>query len=124
MSIAVNVQIKVESVLLDGWTMMNVATPKRFTIDEYHRLIELGFLTESDSLRDGKAERIELIGGELIQITAKGTPHTFSYIEKALRADIILMISPCRSVQTTIVMDKCCFFRQVEFAQLKKCNHI
>ncbi|MBW4448116.1 MAG: Uma2 family endonuclease [Spirirestis rafaelensis WJT71-NPBG6] len=47
---------------------MNVVTPKRFTIDEYHRLISLGFLTESD--------RIELIGGELIQITAKGTPHT------------------------------------------------
>jgi Uma2 family endonuclease len=68
MSIAANVQIKVQSVLLNGWTMMNVVTPKRFTIDEYHRLISLGFLTESD--------RIELIRGELIQMTAKGTPHT------------------------------------------------
>lgn len=48
--------------------MMNVVTPKRFTIDEYHRLIELGFLTEG--------ARIELIRGELIQMTAKGTPHT------------------------------------------------
>ncbi|MDM9379114.1 Uma2 family endonuclease [Chlorogloeopsis sp. ULAP01] len=47
---------------------MNVITPKRFTIDEYHRLIELGFLTEGD--------RIELIRGELIQMTAKVTPHT------------------------------------------------
>ncbi|WP_089130635.1 Uma2 family endonuclease [Tolypothrix sp. NIES-4075] len=47
---------------------MNVVTPKRFTIDEYHRLISLGFLTESD--------HIELIQGELIQMTAKGTPHT------------------------------------------------
>jgi Uma2 family endonuclease len=47
---------------------MNVVTPKQFTIDEYHRLIELGFLTEGD--------RIELIRGELIQMTAKGTPHT------------------------------------------------
>ncbi len=47
---------------------MNVATPKRFTINEYHRLIELGFLTEGD--------RIELIRGELIQMTAKGTRHT------------------------------------------------
>lgn len=45
-----------------------IATPKRFTIDEYHRLIELGFLTEGD--------RLELIRGELIQMTAKGTPHT------------------------------------------------
>ncbi|PZV15190.1 MAG: hypothetical protein DCF22_07715 [Leptolyngbya sp.] len=47
---------------------MNVATPKRFTIDEYHRLIQLGFLQES--------ERVELIRGELIQMAAKGTPHT------------------------------------------------
>ncbi|MBW4676856.1 MAG: Uma2 family endonuclease [Desmonostoc geniculatum HA4340-LM1] len=47
---------------------MNVVTPKRFTIAEYHQLIELGFLKEKD--------RIELIRGELIQMTAKGTPHT------------------------------------------------
>ena len=45
-----------------------IATPKLFTIDEYHRLIELGFLMEGD--------RIELIRGELIQMIAKGTPHT------------------------------------------------
>ncbi|WP_138504746.1 Uma2 family endonuclease [Nostoc sp. PA-18-2419] len=47
---------------------MNVVTPKRFTIAEYHQLIELGFFPEGD--------RIELIRGELIQMTAKGTPHT------------------------------------------------
>ncbi|WP_375473927.1 Uma2 family endonuclease [uncultured Nostoc sp.] len=47
---------------------MNAVTPKRFTIAQYHQLIELGFLTEGD--------RIELIRGELIQMTAKGTPHT------------------------------------------------
>ncbi len=47
---------------------MTVATRKQFTIDEYHRLIELGFLTEKD--------RIELIRGELIHMTPKGTPHT------------------------------------------------
>ncbi|KYC39555.1 hypothetical protein WA1_32160 [Scytonema hofmannii PCC 7110] len=47
---------------------MTVAKSKRFTIDEYHRLIELGFLTEGD--------RVELIQGELISMTAKGTPHT------------------------------------------------
>ncbi|MBE9207529.1 Uma2 family endonuclease [Nostoc sp. LEGE 06077] len=47
---------------------MSVVTTKRFTIDEYHRLIELGFLQEN--------EHIELIRGELIQIVAKGTPHT------------------------------------------------
>lgn len=45
-----------------------IVTPKRFTIDEYHQLIELGFLTEGD--------RIELIRGELIQMAAKGTFHS------------------------------------------------
>jgi Uma2 family endonuclease len=47
---------------------MTLITPKRFTIAEYHRLIELGFLTEDD--------RVELIRGELIQMAAKGTAHS------------------------------------------------
>lgn len=47
---------------------MTLETPKRFTLTEYHRLIELGFLTEDD--------RIELIRGELIQMAAKGTAHS------------------------------------------------
>ena len=47
---------------------MILATTKRFTIDEYHRLVELGFLTEND--------RVELIGGVIIQMAAKGTRHT------------------------------------------------
>jgi Uma2 family endonuclease len=62
--------------------MMNVATPKRFTIDEYHRLIELGFLREG--------ARIELIRGELIQMTAKGTPHTFSTTRLCHQLDRLL----------------------------------
>lgn len=41
---------------------------KRFTVDDYHRLIELGFIQEGD--------RIELIRGELVQMVAKGTPHS------------------------------------------------
>lgn len=47
---------------------MSIPTAKRFTIDEYHRLIDLGFLTEND--------RVELIRGEIMQMAAKGTPHT------------------------------------------------
>jgi Uma2 family endonuclease len=43
------------------------AQPKRFTVNEYHRLAELGFLHEDD--------HIELIRGELIQMAAKGTAH-------------------------------------------------
>lgn len=47
---------------------MTRPTAKRFTLDEYHRLADLGFFTEND--------RVELIRGELIQMAAKGTPHT------------------------------------------------
>ncbi len=45
-----------------------ITTAKRFTVEEYHRLAELGFFHEDD--------RIELIRGEIIQMAAKGTPHT------------------------------------------------
>jgi Uma2 family endonuclease len=47
---------------------MTLVTPKRFTIAEYHRLIDLGFLSEDD--------RVELIRGELMQMAAKGTLHS------------------------------------------------
>jgi len=46
---------------------MTIATAKRFTLAEYHRLTEIGFFTEDD--------RIELIRGEIIQMAAKGTAH-------------------------------------------------
>lgn len=47
---------------------MSTTTAKRFTLAEYHRLAELGFLGEDD--------RVELIKGEIIQMAAKGTPHS------------------------------------------------
>jgi Uma2 family endonuclease len=40
---------------------------KRFTLDEYHRLIELGVFGEDD--------RIELIHGDLVEMVAKNTAH-------------------------------------------------
>lgn len=46
---------------------MAPATLKRFTPTEYHRLAELGFLSEDD--------RVELIHGQIVQMTAKGTAH-------------------------------------------------
>ena len=50
---------------------MTITTAKRFTIDEYNRLAELGFFHEDD--------RVELIRGEIIPMAAKGTLHsTFS----------------------------------------------
>jgi Uma2 family endonuclease len=47
---------------------MSLSTAKRFTIAEYHRLAELGFFGEDD--------RVELIKGEIIQMAAKGKPHS------------------------------------------------
>ena len=45
-----------------------ITTAKRFTLDEYHRLADLGFFGEDD--------RVELIRGEIMQMAAKGTAHT------------------------------------------------
>lgn len=47
---------------------MTIALPKRFTLDEYNRLAELNFFNEDD--------RVELVRGEIIQMIAKGTPHS------------------------------------------------
>ncbi len=46
---------------------MSVVTAKRFTVDEYQQLAELGFLKASD--------RIELINGEIVYMAAKGVAH-------------------------------------------------
>lgn len=46
---------------------MSIAQAKRFTLDEYHKLAELGFFHEDD--------RIELINGEIIEMVSKGTAH-------------------------------------------------
>ena len=61
---------------------MAIATPKRFTIEEYHRLTKLGFFTEDD--------RVELIGGEFFDMAAKGTPH--SVCETRLERELYKLI--------------------------------
>lgn len=45
---------------------MIAASRKKFTLDEYHRLVDLGFFTEND--------KIELIRGEIIEMSPKKTP--------------------------------------------------
>ncbi|PSO51939.1 MAG: hypothetical protein BRC59_10105 [Cyanobacteria bacterium SW_4_48_29] len=47
---------------------MTSTTAKRFTLKEYHRLTELGFFGEDD--------RVELVRGEIMEMAAKGTPHS------------------------------------------------
>ncbi len=55
---------------------MAAPTLKRFTLAEYHRLAELGFLGEDD--------RVELICGQIIEMAAKGTAHEV-YLTRLLR---------------------------------------
>ena len=47
---------------------MVIATRRKFTIEEYHQLVDLGFFTEND--------RIELIRGEIVNMAPKRTPHS------------------------------------------------
>lgn len=83
---------------------MSVVTPKRFTIDEYHRLIELGFFQEGESLRDGKAERVELIRGELIQMVAQRMPHTVCSSILCRQLDRLLGESPSETLRERFVI--------------------
>ena len=47
---------------------MVTTTRRKFSIDEYHQLVDLGFFSEND--------RIELIRGEIIEMSPKRTPHS------------------------------------------------
>ncbi|OIP68515.1 MAG: hypothetical protein AUK43_15770 [Oscillatoriales cyanobacterium CG2_30_40_61] len=61
---------------------MAIATVKKFTTEDYHRLTELGFFQEND--------RIELIRGEMIEMAAKGTSH--SVCETRLERELYKLI--------------------------------
>ncbi|MBD2302351.1 Uma2 family endonuclease [Nostoc sp. FACHB-190] len=77
---------------------MSISTAKRFTIFEYHRLTELGFFAEND--------RVELIKGEIIEMAAKGTPH--SVCGTLLFRELIKLIDEnalIRSQQPIIISD-------------------
>ena len=56
--------------------VMTGVTLKRFTVDEYHRLIELGFFDAHEASPSQRNQRVELVEGNIIQMAAKGTPHT------------------------------------------------
>lgn len=61
---------------------MAIATVKKFTIKDYHRLTELGFFQVDD--------KVELIRGEIIEMAAKGTPH--SVCETRLERELYKLI--------------------------------
>jgi Uma2 family endonuclease len=62
---------------------MTTVTAKRFSIEEYHRLGELGFFAPD--------ERVELIRGEIINMAAKGRFH--SVCNSLLVEELILLLA-------------------------------
>lgn len=78
---------------------MTIATPKLFTIAEYHRMTELGFFAED--------EKVELIRGQIVKMAAKGTPH--SVCETRLYRQLFKLVgakATLRSQQPIIIGDK------------------
>jgi Uma2 family endonuclease len=77
---------------------MTITTAKRFTIAEYDRLAELGFLSEDD--------RVELIRGEIIPMVSKGKPH--SVCETRLERELFKLVgerATLRGQQPIIIPD-------------------
>ena len=68
---------------------MIAGTRKKFTIDEYHRLGELGFFGEDD--------RVELIRGEIIEMPTKKTPH--SVCNTLLVQELVLLLGKRATVR-------------------------
>lgn len=57
-------------------SMMGVATPHRFTVEEYHRMVQAGILVEDD--------RVELIEGEVVQRAPIGPAHQYA-VDRLMR---------------------------------------
>ncbi len=77
---------------------MTITTAKRFSITEYDRLAELGFLREDD--------RVELIKGEIISMVSKGKP--YSVYETRLERELYKLVgerATLRGQQPIIIPD-------------------
>jgi Uma2 family endonuclease len=70
--------------------------PKRFSIEEYHLLLEMGFFKEGD--------RIELIRGDLVEMAAKGTKHIFCCQELSGILPILIARQAISRCQDPIVL--------------------
>ncbi len=89
----------------------------RFTVDEYHRMIEAGILDEYD--------RVELIGGEIVEMSAMGARHAASVSQLSrrlyrllgdqvsIRVQLPLTIPPHDEPEPDVAI---CRFREDEYA--------
>ena len=69
---------------------MAIATVKKFTIEDYHRLTQLGFFQEDD--------KVELIRGEIIEMAAKGKLH--ATINRRLLRELTNIIDQLATLQS------------------------
>lgn len=72
--------------------MITVPKVRRFSVEDYHRLIDLGFFGDND--------RIELVQGELVEMAAQGTKHIFCCQALSERFHVLLYqkaISYCQA---------------------------
>ncbi len=71
---------------------------RRFTVAEYHKLIEVGVLTENDDL--------ELLDGYLVEKMSRNPPHdgTIQLVEDAVRA--LLPTGWCVRVQSAVTLSR------------------
>jgi Uma2 family endonuclease len=71
---------------------------KRWTVEDYHRMGELGMIHPD--------ERTELIGGQVVFMAAKGTPHVLALRLLATSLDVLLAQQPVFvSTQDPIQLD-------------------
>jgi hypothetical protein len=71
-------------------------TKRRFTVEEYHRMAEAGILREDD--------RVELLDGEIIQMTPVGPRHAGCVIELTRVLSRLMGDAAVVSVQNPVVL--------------------
>ncbi|MEJ7653581.1 MAG: Uma2 family endonuclease [Chloroflexia bacterium] len=72
---------------------------RRWTVDDYHKMIEAGILDEWD--------KVELIGGEVVEMSAKGRRHSWSLmaLNQALQAQLLPEVVVVDSQNPLILTD-------------------
>ena len=78
-------------------TQVQHATHRRFTVDEYYAMVDVGILTEGD--------RVELVHGEIIEMAPIGSRHLSCVIRLDRRLNSLLGDRAIVSAQNPVRMD-------------------